>query len=342
MNCISNPSMEIGDSQVKKTHWIFLSIMAGVAAAALHASIVMLTPLAAVLFYLAPLPLFIVGLGYGPVSAAVGAAAGAAAIGSLWGLKAGVFFAISSALGPVILCRLALISRRSAGSRHEGEAVDRGIEWYPEGRLTLWTALFAGAVLTLVIVMVGPDAENFRATLKDLSTRFAEPLLKDLPEQQRPGFAQMIDFLVMLAPAASAAAWFAAMTINLLLAARLVTRWGISLRPWAAFSSLAFPRKACLAVAAFGVASMLPGTAGLIGSVYAAPFCAAFALLGLAVIHHLLLRHPARTSLLAGLYAALILLSWLVVLPLIALGIVETGFNLRARSNPLPPANRNM
>jgi len=334
--------MEIGDSQVKRTHWIVIAIMAGIAAAALHASIVMLTPLSAVLFYLAPLPLFIVGLGSGPASAAVAAAAGAAALGSLWGPKAGLFFVISSALGPVILCRLALISRpSSAGGRHEGEAVDRSIEWYPEGRLTLWTALFAGAVLTLVIVIVGPDAESFRATLKDLSTRFAEPLLKDLPEQQRPGFAQIIDLLIMLAPAASAAAWFAAMMINLLLASRLVARRGISLRPWASFSSLAFPRRSSLAVAAFGAASMLPGTAGLIGSVYVAPFCAAFALLGLAVIHYLLLDHPARTALLAGLYVALVLLSWLVVLPLIALGIVETGFNLRARSKPLPPVNRN-
>jgi len=59
------------------------------------------------------------------------------------------------------------------------------------------------------------------------------------------------------------------------------------------------------------------------------------------VIHYLLLDHPARTALLAGLYVALVLLSWLVVLPLIALGIVETGFNLRARSKPLPPVNRN-
>jgi len=116
----------------------------------------------------------------------------------------------------------------------------------------------------------------------------------------------------------------------------------MSLRPWAPFASLTFPRRSSLAVAALVVASMLPGTAGLIGSVYAAPLCAAFALLGLAVIHHLLRRHPARTSLLAGLYAALVLLSWLVVLPLIALGIVETGFKLRARSKPLPPVNRNM
>jgi len=121
--------MEIGDSQVKRTHWIIIAIMAGLAAAALHASIVMLTPLSAILFYLAPLPLFIAGLSYGPMTAAIGAAAGAAALAGFWGPKAGLFFVISSALGPVILCRLALINRQSSGGRHEGEAVDRGIEW---------------------------------------------------------------------------------------------------------------------------------------------------------------------------------------------------------------------
>jgi hypothetical protein len=327
---------------MKGTHWTVVAILAGVAAAALHASIVMLTPLAAVLFYLAPLPLFVVGLGHGPVSAALGSVVGGAALAALWGAKAGLFFLAFAALGPLILSRLALISRPSAGAGHEGEAVARGVEWYPEGRLALWTALFAGALLTLVILIVGPDADNFYATLKELSTRFVEPIMKDMPEQQRPGFAQMIDVIVKLAAPASAAAWFAAMTINLIIASRLVGRWGISLRPWAPFASLAFPRRASLVVAVFGAVSLLPGTAGLIGSVFVAPFSAAFAMLGLAVIHHLLINHAARVPLLVGLYAALVLLSWLVMLPLVALGLAETGFNLRARSKPLPPVNRNM
>ena len=326
---------------MKKTHWIFTAIIGGLAAALLHASVLTLTPLSALLFYLAPLPLFIVGFSGGWVTAAISAAVGGGVLAGLSGGKAGLFFLIASAAGPVILTRLALIHRPATAGGSEGEAAHGGVEWYPEGRLLLWAAVLAGALLTLVILLIGPDAESFRAALKELSAKFAEPLLKDMPAQQRPGFAQLVDFLAVLAPVASAAALLVALMANMLLASRLLKTFGMSLRPWAPFSSLAFPRLAGVALAGAGALSLMPGTAGLIGSVYAAPLCTAFAILGLAVIHYLLLNHSARVPLLAGLYAVLILLSWIVMVPLIALGVAELGFNLRARSRPLPPVNRN-
>jgi hypothetical protein len=81
----------------------------------------------------------------------------------------------------------------------------------------------------------------------------------------------------------------------------------------------------------------MPGTAGLIGLVFAAPLLTAFAILGLAVVHHLLIGHSARVPMLTGLYAALMLFSWVLALPLIALGIAELGLGVRARLKPLPP-----
>jgi hypothetical protein len=325
---------------VKNSSQILIAIVAGLAAALLHASVVALTPLSAFLFYLAPLPLFMVGLSQGWTAALASAAVGGGVLSVIWGPKTGFFFLAASAVGPVILTRLALINRRGAHSGSEGEAHAGGVQWYPEGRLILWAAGLAGALLTLVILFLGPDAESFRATLKEIVTRMAEPLRKNMPAEQQPGFAQLVDFVVLLAPLASAAAWLAAMTINLFLASRLLKMWGRSLRPWAPFHSLAFPRKAGAALAGACALSLMPGTAGLLGSVYAAPLCAAFAILGLAVVHFLLLEHSARVALLAGLYAALILLSWIVMLPLIALGLAELGWNLRARYTTHKPVNR--
>jgi hypothetical protein len=287
------------------------------------------------------LPLFIVGLGQGWIPAAVGAAVGSGALATLWGAKAGLFFLIATAAGPVILSRLALIHRSATKAGLEGEASQGNMQWYPEGRLLLWAAALAGVLLTLVIILVGPDAETFQATLRDWSTKFAEPMFSGIPEGQRSGFTQLVDFIVALAPVASAAAWLVAIMGNLLLASRMLKAWGLSIRPWSPFSSLTFPRTAAVGLAASCAASFLPGTAGLIGSVFAAPLCTAFAILGLAVIHHLLLQHPARVPLLAGLYAALILLSWIVLLPLLVLGVADLGWNLRKRSSPLPPVNRN-
>jgi hypothetical protein len=321
---------------MKRSNWILFAIMTGLAAALLHASIVALTPLSAFLFYLAPLPLFLIGLSSGWVAALIGAAAGAGALTGFWGSKTGLFFLLATAAGPVVLSRLALINREAAAEAKEGEVRHKGLEWYPEGRLLLWTAAMAGALLTLVILVMGPDAESFRAALKELSTKLAEPLLKTLPPQQQTGLDDLVDFLVLIAPIASAAAWFGAMTVNLLLGAQLLTRWGKSLRPWSAFSSLTFPRKAGVALAGACALSLFPGTLGLIGSVFAAPLCSAFAVLGLAVVHAVLAGHAARVALLVGLYTALILLSWIVLLPLLALGVAELGWNLRARFGALP------
>jgi Predicted membrane protein (DUF2232) len=325
-----------------KHNRFLIAIIGGLAAALLHASVVTLTPLSALLFYLAPLPLFIVGLSFGWLPAAMSAAIGGGVLSGLWGVKTGAFFLIASAAGPVILTRLALINRPATAGGNEGEASDGRLLWYPEGRLLLWAAGLAGALLTLVILIMGPDAESFRAQLKTISEKFATALLTELPAQQQQGLAQFIDFLVMLAPMASAAAWLVAMTVNLLLASRLLKAWGMAIRPWAPFSSLKFPRLSAVALAGACALSLMPGTAGLIGSVYAAPLCTAFAILGLAVLHFLLLGHSARVPILAGLYGVLILLSWIVMVPLIALGLAELGWNLRARLRPLPPNNRNI
>jgi hypothetical protein len=325
---------------VKKSNRILIAIVGGLAAALLHASVAALTPLSALLFYLAPLPLFMVGFSQGWTGALASAAVGGGVLGAISGAKTALFFLAASALGPVLLTKLAFINRPAASSGSEGEAHGSGVQWYPEGRLILWAAALSGALLTLVILFLGPDAESFRATLKEIAAKLADPLQKNLPAEQRAGFAQLVDFMVMLAPVASAATWLVAMTINLYLASRLLKRWGLSLRPWSPFHSLAFPRKAGAALAAACALSLMPGTAGLLGTVYAAPLCAAFAILGLAVVHFLLVDHTARVALLAGLYAALILLSWIVMLPLIALGLAELGWNIRARYRSQHPLNR--
>lgn len=321
---------------MSKRYWIAMAVLAGLAAAALHASMLVLSPLSLLLFYLAPLPLFIAGLSYGWVPVAVAAAVGGIATTGVLGLRPALLFLAMSATAPVILTRLALINRPVLKGGREGEAKDGGVEWYPEGRLVLWAAALAGALLTLLIVIAGPDAETFRVTLKDIAQKMTEPMLREAEPAQREGLQRLIDVLVVIAPLASAATWLVATMVNLILASRMLKAWGASLRPWAHFSSLAFPRQAGLAFLAAVAGSFLPGTAGLVSSVFAAPLGTAFLLLGLSVIHHLTLRSKARVPLLVGLYAALLLLSWLIVVPLIVLGLFELFFNIRARARRTP------
>jgi hypothetical protein len=291
----------------------------------------MRSPLSFLLVYLAPLPLFLTGLGFGWVPAAVAAATGSVATAMTLNVKAGLFFLLSAGAAPVLLSRLALINRPVRAGTCEGEAEQAGLEWYPEGRLVLWTAGLAGAFLTLIIVVSGPDLEAFRAQLKLFASEFSTTITSELSPSERAAVAGLSDLLVIIAPLVGASAWLVFMLANMLVAARLLDLWGRSLRPWARFSNLTFPARAIIALAVVSAACLLPGSFGLIAGVYAAPLATAFAILGLAVIHFMLRNHSARLVLLAGLYAALILFSWLVVLPLVALGLIETGWGLRAR-----------
>ncbi len=94
-------------------------------------------------------------------------AVGALAMSGFGGVKTGLFFVAASAVGPVILSRLALTSRPSQGPGSEGEVTAQGLQWYPEGRLVLWAAAMAGGLLTLVILALGPDAKSFQAMLSE-------------------------------------------------------------------------------------------------------------------------------------------------------------------------------
>jgi hypothetical protein len=62
----------------------------------------------------------------------------------------------------------------------------------------------------------------------------------------------------------------------------------------------------------------------------------AFALAGLAVLHGLTEGMTARAPLLGGLYLALILLNWLLLLPLAMLTMLDMAFGMRARTASLP------
>ena len=287
-------------------------------AALLHASVTTTSPLSFLLIYLAPLPLFLAGLGFGWAPAAAAAVVGGVATAAVMGARAGVFFLLSAGAAPAILSYLALTSRPVSRGAREGEAEQAGVEWYPEGRLLLWTAALAGAFLTLLILVTGPDIETFRAQLKVFATEFATAIGGDLSPSERAALAGLPDLLVIIAPLVGASAWLVFMLVNMMMASRVLEKWGKSLRPWADFSNLAFPPLAGLALVALGAACLLPGAFGLIAGVFAAPLATAFAILGLAVVHFLLRRHRARLPLLFGLYAALILFSWLIMPPLVA------------------------
>jgi hypothetical protein len=281
---------------------------AGIAAGLLFASLATGSITAILLFYIAPLPVFIATLGWRHVAGLIAAACATATVT----IVSGAFFLAV----PVIsfaawwLGYLALLARPAA--HPEGE-----VEWYPVGRLVLWAAMMGTLVVFAAVPNFGTDQQTVQAGLRKSYDR----ILRD---------PSLVDLLVIAAPPAAAAVTSLLNVLNLWLAARIVRISGRLARPWSSLSALALPPQAWgLLVIALG-GSFLPDLFGVLCGVWAASLIIVFAILGVAVLHWTTQGMGLRTLLLTSVYASAAVLGWPLLL-IALLGLAENMFNIRAR-----------
>ncbi|MBZ0214953.1 MAG: hypothetical protein K8F25_00230, partial [Fimbriimonadaceae bacterium] len=112
-----------------------IGFVAGIAAAVLFAAAGAGSLISLALFYVATLPLFIVGLGWGWWASVVATLSGTFAIASLVGQTASFIFLLTFALPAGWLCYLALLYREpnepETGS--QAPATADSLDWYPVG-----------------------------------------------------------------------------------------------------------------------------------------------------------------------------------------------------------------
>src|SRR3954453_18062512 len=77
---------------------VLIALAAGAASALMFASIISGALISLLLFYLAPLPLMVAAIGWGPLSAAIGGIAAAVGLGSIFGVHYCIAFAVAVAL----------------------------------------------------------------------------------------------------------------------------------------------------------------------------------------------------------------------------------------------------
>src|SRR3954464_9605867 len=111
---------------------ILIALAAGCASALMFASIISGALISLLLFYLAPLPLMVAALGWGPLSATIGGIAAAIGLGAIFGLPYCLAFALTVALPAWWLGHLALLGRPVAGVQAGNGAapVAAPLEWY--------------------------------------------------------------------------------------------------------------------------------------------------------------------------------------------------------------------
>lgn len=306
-----------------------VGIGAGLASALLFAVVITGSPLAALLYSAAPLPIFIAALGWNHRAGLVAIAAGMLAIMLALSFTAGIGFAVIIAFPAWWIGYLALLARQEAS----------GVEWYPLGRLLLWIAATAALVTVGSALIMTTDYEAYR----NVVARIIESLLGEMVRAKLitlPADARLSELAQSLAPAVPVgigASFVTTIAANLWLAAKAVKVSDRLPRPWPFIPSTMLPRQALLLLALSLVVSALGGFIGVAGAAMTGALLAAFMFSGLALLHDASRGKPWRTPMLVSVYVALVVMQ-AVLTPLLALaGLLDTLLGLRRRLAPPPP-----
>jgi Predicted membrane protein (DUF2232) len=312
-------------------NFIATGIGAGLVSALLTAVIVKATPLAALLYLLAPIPVLIVSLGWDHRSGLVAALVGGIAIALFLSPMSGLGFALITALPVWWLSYLALLGR---------PGLDGAMEWYPVGRLLAWIA--ATAALTIMaagLISTGGDYAAFDQNARDIAEAFVSaqfgPAGPDgLDASTRD---QFVGFFTKLTPFLSAQGFAIVLALYLWAAARIVQASGRLPRPWPPVPELVMQRVVGLIVVAALVAASLDGFIGVFGMALSGALLMAFALQGLAAIHDRTRGKSGRPFILTALYVLVFVTQGILMIALSLFGLADTAFGLRRRFGKAGP-----
>jgi hypothetical protein len=312
---------------------VLIGLAAGAASALMFASIISGALISLMLFYLAPLPLMVAAIGWGPLAAAIGGIAASLGLGAIFGFNYCIAFAVAVAIPGWWLGHLALLGRPVAAVAHAGQALggngampEPAIEWYPVGRILLWIAGFAALTTCAALLTLGTDATVIADTLR----RGLMRIFTAANEPSPPELGQWIDAMVNLAPVAAAAVAMPTLTLNLWLASKIAATSGRLRRPWPDLRTATLPSMTLAALCVAMAFSFSGGLIALLAKVITSALMLAYAFTGFAVLHTLTLAVKSRALWLGLNYLVVVVFIW-PVLAMVLLGIADAVFGLRQR-----------
>ncbi len=320
--------------------YLLAGVIAGIAASVLYISGTVGSSLSLLLYFLAPLPLFIAGLGWGAVAAATGAVAGAVVCILVAGPLGGILFLASIGIIPTILSHYALLSQPAdagatdagadVSSQGDGQTSQRN--WYPLGYLVLWTSGLTTLLTAIFILFIMPSTPELKTALEsllrelfrqnpDLSDRFGGEITMQ----------QTIRIFIAVLPAVMAGYSFVTAIANLWLASKILDASGRALRPTFDLTTLYYPAITPLILGGGLILAFIPGVVGKIALAGTMALSLPFMILGLIVLHAIIPNSGVRFPILAMVYLAIIILFSFAYLALSLVGVAETIFGLRHR-----------
>jgi hypothetical protein len=295
--------------------------------------------IALLLFCLAPLPLMVAALGWGPIAATVGGIAAASILGVVLGLPSCIAFVVTVALPAWWLGHLALLGRAgsTAGSNNGATPATPVLEWYPVGRVLLWIAGFAVLITIVGLLTLGADAETITGTLR----RSIQRILRARDPASPNNAEQWLDAFVVILPASVVLAFMTTLTLNLWLAAKIAATSGRLHRPWPDLTRAELPPMTLAVLSATLAFCFVGGLLAMFAQIVTTGLIMAYAIVGFAVLHTLTLAVKSRGIWLTCTYVVVATFTW-PILAMMALGIADAVFGLRksylqrTRPPPLP------
>ena len=307
---------------------VLIGLAAGCASALMFASIISGALISLLLFYLAPLPLMVAALGWGPLAATVGGIVAASGLGAIFGLPYCIAFAITVALPAWWLGHLVLLGRPHADPAAGNGAAPAApqLEWYPVGRILLWIAGFAALTTTAAMLTLGGDAETITGSLRSGLLRILGP--RDAASAR--DIERWVAALAIVAPAAATIIAMMTLTLNLWLAGKITATSGRLHRPWPELKSAELPPMTMVALCVALALCFVGGLVAMFAQIVTTALMMAYGLTGFAVLHTLTLALKSRVFWLCCIYAIVVAFGW-PLLAMIALGLADAIFGLRQR-----------
>jgi hypothetical protein len=307
---------------------VLIGLAAGCASALMFASIISGALISLLLFYLAPLPLMVAALGWGPIAATIGGIVAASGLGVIFGLPYCIAFAITVAVPAWWLGHLSLLGRPLPGAASGNGSAPAApqLEWYPIGRILLWIAGFAALATIAAMLTLGTDAETITNSLR----RGLSRILGARDAASSGDIERWVAALAIVAPAAATIVAMMTLTLNLFLAGKITATSGRLHRPWPDLRSAELPPMTLVALSVALAFCFIGGLAAMFAQITTTALMMAYGLTGFAVLHTLTLALKSRVFWLCCTYAIVVAFGW-PVLAMIALGLADAVFGIRQR-----------
>ena len=311
-----------------------IAVVCGLITALLFLAPLKLAGLGFIMSIFTAMPLFVAALGFGTLYGIVAGVVAAVVVGVFTGPLGALAVGGATMLPAIWVGHMVGLSRNDNGMA----------EWFPVSDILFRMALMCAAIAFGVGALVGytPELAAQQAQVIMEQIVAAQSEASGTPALSAEAIQLQSSRIAKLIPLAMPVSLLLLMVINLILAARFARKRGWVLRP-----QVHLPTETALPIIAVGILavgialSFVSGPIALIAQVITGALGGAFLLVGLATLHTMTLRTPARGFVLGLTYFALLISRYLAGI-IALIGIAETLFQIRARrGTPNPPSQQN-